>query len=66
MQVSGDALDGLGERARVRLRLDDARSGNQEEAAAADVHGTDIEGVVLMSHKNHSMRPRIGGLALGC
>ena len=45
-EVAGDALNGLGHRARVGLGLDDARAGDQEELARADVDGADFKGVV--------------------
>ena len=46
VEVRGDAEDGLGERAGVGFGLKDAGSGDEEEAAAADGNGGQVEGVL--------------------
>jgi hypothetical protein len=43
---------GVRERAGVRLRFDDARTGNEKELAAADRNRADIKG---MFHETYSM-----------
>ena len=44
-EIAGDALNGLGHAARVGLRLDDARSGNEKQLTCADMHRPDLERV---------------------
>ena len=44
-EVGGDALDGVGQGARMGLGLNDAGAGDQEKLARADMYGADFKGV---------------------
>jgi len=50
IQVGGDALDGLSERAGVAFAFEDARASDEEELALADFDGCDLEWVLRQRH----------------
>ena len=56
-KVGGDALDGVGHGADVRLALYDAGSGDEEKAAGADVDGADFE---FVAHMDIQPQRRVG------